>query len=50
MPSQGLYGDALLAVTDEVVAPEAETVDAFGAFPRERVGALGAAGFLGEVS
>ncbi len=46
MPSQESYRDALLRVIDEVVAPGAAAVDASGEFPREQVGALGAAGLL----
>ncbi len=39
--------DALDRVIDEVVRPEAPTVDATGAFPRRGIDALGAAGILG---
>ena len=46
MPSQESYRDALMRVIDDVVAPGAGAVDASGAFPREQVGALGAAGLL----
>jgi alkylation response protein AidB-like acyl-CoA dehydrogenase len=46
MPSQGSYRDALLRVIDEVVAPGAAGVDAYGEFPRAQVSALGAAGLL----
>jgi isovaleryl-CoA dehydrogenase len=47
MPSQESYHDALLRVIESVVAPEASSVDASGAFPRAQVDALGAAGLLG---
>jgi alkylation response protein AidB-like acyl-CoA dehydrogenase len=47
MPSQESYRDALLRVIESVVAPEASSVDASGAFPQAQVGALGAAGLLG---
>lgn len=46
MPSQESYRDALLRVIQEVVEPGAAAVDASGQFPREQVGALGAAGLL----
>ncbi len=41
------YLDALQRVIDDVVAPMAVDVDASGAFPRDAVTALGAAGILG---
>jgi isovaleryl-CoA dehydrogenase len=46
MSSQESYLDALKRVVDEVVAPGAVSVDADGAFPREQLDALGAAGIL----
>jgi isovaleryl-CoA dehydrogenase len=46
MSSQESYLDALKQVVDEVVAPGAVSVDADGAFPREQLDALGAAGIL----
>jgi alkylation response protein AidB-like acyl-CoA dehydrogenase len=46
MPSQESYRDALLRVIDEVVTPAAAVVDATGEFPKDQVGALGAAGLL----
>ena len=46
MPSRESYHDVLLRVIDEVVAPGAGAVDASGEFPRQQVGALGAAGLL----
>jgi alkylation response protein AidB-like acyl-CoA dehydrogenase len=46
MPSRESYRDALARVIDEVVAPGAGAVDASGAFPRQQVTALGAAGLL----
>lgn len=46
MPSQESYNDALLRVTEEIVAPGAAAVDAAGVFPRAQVDALAAAGLL----
>jgi isovaleryl-CoA dehydrogenase len=40
------YQDALARVIEEVVAPGAAGVDAEGAFPRQQIEALGAAGML----
>lgn len=41
------YRDALERVIDEVVGPDAQLVDADGAFPRRGIDALGEAGILG---
>ena len=41
------HDDALERVIDEVVRPDAPSVDADGAFPRRGIDALGEAGILG---
>ncbi len=44
------YHDAVGRVIEEVVAPQAATVDRDGVFPRDGINALGAAGLLGLAS
>ena len=41
------YDDALERVLDEIVRPDARSVDADGTFPRRGIDALGEAGILG---